>query len=105
MRGDNLGEFEQLVLLALLRLGEEAYGVTVRREIAARTGRDTAIGAIYATLDRLEQKGFAESSLGESTSARGGRAKRYFRVTASGHAALSESLNATARMQEGLELA
>ena len=84
MAGDYLGEFEHLVLLAVLRLADEAYGVAVRREIAGRTGRDVSIGAIYITLDRLERKGFVKSRVGEPSVARGGRAKRYFRITARG---------------------
>ena len=65
-KGEFLGEFEQLVLIALLRLGDEAYGMAVRREIEARAGRDVSIGAVYATLDRLESKGLVRSRLGEA---------------------------------------
>jgi DNA-binding PadR family transcriptional regulator len=97
-----LGEFEHLVVLALLRLDDRAYGVTVRQEIAARTGRDVSIGAVYATLDRLETKGFVRSFRGEPTPERGGRSKRFFRVTADGVEAVSRTHRALARMTEGL---
>src|SRR4030095_8312392 len=79
-----LGEFEQVVLLAILRLGPEAYGVTIRREIAACTERDPAPGALYTTLDRLEDKGLVTSRYGDPTPERGGRAQRYFTLTAPG---------------------
>jgi PadR family transcriptional regulator len=102
MAGAYLGEFEHLVLLALLRLGDEAYGVAVRREIHARTGRDVTIGAIYVTLDRLETKGFATSRVGEPTAERGGRAKRYFRVTAKGKTVVHRTHEALRSMTEGL---
>ena len=88
----------------LLRLDERAYGVTVRQEIAQRTGRDVSIGAIYATLDRLETKGFAKSQIGEPTAERGGRAKRYFRVTARGIAVVNRTHDALKSMTEGLAL-
>jgi PadR family transcriptional regulator, regulatory protein PadR len=104
MAGDYLGEFEHLVLLALLRLGEQAYGVTVRREIAERAERDVSLGAIYATLDRLEAKGLVRSRVGEPTAERGGRAKRHFRVTARGAAAVERTQTTLRRMVEGLTL-
>src|SRR5215831_3987997 len=87
-REDPLGSLEHIVLLAVMRLGEEAYGITVRREIDRTTGRDLSVGAIYATLVRLESKGLVKSLAGEPTAERGGRAKRYFRVTADGKAAV-----------------
>ena len=87
-KGEYLGEFEQLVLLAVLRLDENAYGVPIRQEIENCTGRTAAIGAVYATLDRLEQKGLVASRLADATAERGGRAKRYFHVNAEGKAAL-----------------
>jgi DNA-binding PadR family transcriptional regulator len=86
---DYLGGFEQVVLLAVLRLRDNAYGMTVRREIMERTGRDVAIGAVYSTLDRLEAKGFTRSTTTKSTE-RPGRAKRCFIVTAQGVRALQE---------------
>jgi PadR family transcriptional regulator PadR len=103
-KGDYLGEFEQLVLLALLRLGDGAYGMAVRREIAERTGRDVAIGAVYATLDRLEAKGLVTSSEGETTAERGGRARRFFRVTGEGLRALRRSQQDLDRLWDGLPL-
>ena len=75
------GEWELLVILALMHLGDDAYGVPICREIEARTGREVAVGNVYATLDRLEKKGFVRSELGEPTPERGGRAKKYFHVT------------------------
>src|SRR5271170_6736628 len=102
---DYLGEFEHIVILALLRLADKAYGVTVRREIEARTGREVSIGAIYATLDRLQAKGYVNSQLGEPTPERGGRSKRFFHVTAKGTLALNRTHRAVRRMMQGLELA
>ena len=84
MPPSNLGELEQLVLLAVARLGDDAYGVTVRREIATRTRRDLSFGSVYATLNRLEAKQLVASHLGDPTPERGGKAKRYFRVTREG---------------------
>jgi PadR family transcriptional regulator PadR len=101
-KGSHLGEFEQHVLAALLRLGDNAYGVTIRREIADRTGRDVAIGAVYATLDRLEGKSFVSSRVGEATHVRGGRAKRYFKIEAPGRRALNDSWSMSDRMRDGL---
>ena len=79
-----LGGFELLVLLALMRLGEDAYGVPISEAIEESSGREVAIGSVYITLERLEQKGLVSSRLGEPTAERGGRAKTYFRVTANG---------------------
>ena len=79
-----LGEFELMVLLAVIRLGDEAYGVPLARELTEVRGREVSAGSIYAALERLESKGLVASSLGESTPERGGRAKRYFRVTEDG---------------------
>jgi DNA-binding PadR family transcriptional regulator len=98
-----LGEFEHIVVLALLRLNDNAYGVSVRQEIEARTGRDVSIGAIYATLDRLEAKGYVKSRLGDPTPERGGRSKRFFRVTAKGVTAVNRTHEAIHRMTEGLK--
>jgi PadR family transcriptional regulator, regulatory protein PadR len=80
----NLGAFDLMVMLALLRLGDAAYGVPIAREIEAATGRNVALATLYATLTRLEHQGLIVSELGEPTPERGGRAKRYFRVTAKG---------------------
>ena len=79
-----LGEFELMVMLALIRVGEAAYGVPILRELEKSSNREAAIGSVYAALDRLEQKGFVTSTVGESTAERGGKAKRYFQVTKSG---------------------
>ena len=76
-RGAYLGEFELMVLLALIRLGDDAYGVPICREIETRSGREAAIGSVYAALERLEAKGLVTSRLGDATAVRGGRAKRY----------------------------
>ena len=103
-KGAYLGEFEHLVLLAVLRLDDRAYGVTVRQEIAARTGRDVSVGAVYATLDRLEMKGYVKSRLGEPTTERGGRAKRLIRVTAKGVRAVNSTHEALRSLSAGLEL-
>src|SRR6267154_2566005 len=91
---DYRGEFEHIVVLALLRLSGRAYGVTVRQEIEVRIGREVSIGAIYATLDRLEAKGYVKSQLGDPTPERGGRSKRFFHVTAKGIAAVNRSQRA-----------
>lgn len=100
----SLGEFEQLVLLAILRLGDEAYGVTIRAEILACTGREVAPGALYTTLDRLEEKGIVRSRFGDATPQRAGRPRRYFALTKTGHAALVSAQRAYQRLMEGLNL-
>ena len=99
-----LGEFEQIVLLAILRLKDKAYGVTIRREITARTDRDPSPGALYTTLDRLEEKGLVSSRMGDPTPQRGGRSKRFFKVTASGVEALAQVQRSYRRLLEGIEL-
>ena len=104
LRREYLGEFEHIVLLAVLRLDDEAYGVTVRREIERRTKREVSIGAIYATLDRLEAKGYVRSRTGDPTPERGGRSKRYFRVTTQGVVAVNRAHRALRSLTEGLEL-
>jgi PadR family transcriptional regulator PadR len=98
---DHLGEFEQMILLAILRLGADAYGMRIRREIEERARRPTSIGALYITLERLERKGFIQSELGDATPERGGRAKRFFTVNPSGREVLDKSLKALQRMAEG----
>ena len=102
---DFLGEFEHIVILALLRLADRAYGVTIRQEIETRIGREVSIGAVYATLDRLEDKGYVTSFLGEPTPERGGRSKRFCRVTAKGLAAVNRTHTAFLKMADGLPLA
>jgi PadR family transcriptional regulator, regulatory protein PadR len=101
-RGDLLGSLEHIVLLAVARLGSDAYGMTVRQEILKRTARDLSIGAVYATLERLEKKGYVRSSIGEPTAERGGRAKRLFQIEAEGEQALATSQDAIRRMAVGL---
>jgi PadR family transcriptional regulator, regulatory protein PadR len=98
-----LGEFEQLVLLAVLRLGEDAYAVTIRSEIRNRTGRSATRGAIYITLDRLEEKGYLKSWLANATPERGGRSRRYYRVEPAGLQALEQSWDALRSMWQGLK--
>jgi DNA-binding PadR family transcriptional regulator len=99
-----LGEFEQIVLLAILRLEERAYGVTIRAEIAACTDREPAPGALYTTLDRLQDKGLVTSRLGDPTPQRGGRAKRFFTVTAAGVQAVTQAQRSYQRLLKGLRL-
>jgi PadR family transcriptional regulator, regulatory protein PadR len=101
-RGDLLGSLELIVLLAVARLGAGAYGMTVRREILKRTGRDLSIGAVYATLERLHAKGFVSTSVGEPTAERGGRARRHFHLEAPGEQALAASQSAIRQMTAGL---
>jgi DNA-binding PadR family transcriptional regulator len=79
-----LGEFELMILLAVIHLGDEAYGVPISRELEAHRGRDVSVGSVYAALERLEGKGLVASTLGDPTPERGGKAKRYFRVTREG---------------------
>lgn len=98
-----LGEFEQVVLLAVMRLGPDSYGVAIRKEIEARTGRDVSLGAIYPTLDRLEAKGFVSSRRGPPTAERGGRAKRHFRLEPSGAEALRRSWEEFTSLWKGFE--
>jgi DNA-binding PadR family transcriptional regulator len=102
-KGDYLGEFEQVVLLAVARLEGDGYGVTIRREIAVRTGRDASMGAVYATLDRMEEKGLLDSREGEPTGRRGGRARRHFCVTPDGWRALAATKEMLAALWEGLD--
>jgi PadR family transcriptional regulator, regulatory protein PadR len=99
---DYLGHFEEIVLLATLRLGENAYGAKIRLTVAEATGRDVSIGAVYATLDRLERKRYLKSWQGEATPERGGRAKRYFSVENAGKQALKDTAAARNRLADGL---
>lgn len=101
---DQLGEFEQIVLLAVLRLGDRAYGASIRAEIEMCTDRGPTPGAMYTTLDRLEAKGMLTSRMGEPTPERGGRAKRYFKVTRPGEAAVARAQRAYQRLLNGLKL-
>ena len=102
-RREHLGELEQIVLLAILRLGDEAYGVPIRLEIDARTGRSLTVGALYRTLDRLEEKGYVSSTFSEPTPERGGRSKRYFTVRPQALRSLRASRDALAAMWDGLD--
>jgi DNA-binding PadR family transcriptional regulator len=102
MSRDSLGEVEHLLLLAIVRLGGDAYGASIRREIESQTGRDLSIGALYTALDRLERKGFVRSSLSDPTPDRGGRSKRQYRVRPLGAAALRQSRDRLLRMWEGV---
>lgn len=98
-----LGEFEHMVLVAVLRLGEEAYGAAILDEIEARTGRDASAGSLYVTLDRLESKGYIESRSGDPAPGRGGRQRRYVSVTEEGFEAVRESRAAFLDLWKGLE--
>jgi DNA-binding PadR family transcriptional regulator len=103
-RPESLGEFEQTVLLAILRLSDNAYGVTIRREIMECARREPAPGALYTTLDRMEGKGLVRSRIGDPSPQRGGRAKRYFVVTTKGRAAIVNAQRLFRRLLEGLDL-
>lgn len=98
-----LGELEQAVLLALLRLGDDAYGASVHRELEARTGRELALGAVYSTLARLEAKGLVRSAMGEPTARRGGRRRRQFEILPPGRDALAAAHATYRRLTQGLE--
>ena len=102
-RSEFLGDFEQIVLLAILHLGSDVYGTTIQREIEERAGRTASVGALYTVLGRLEDKGYVSSDLSDPTPERGGRAKRHFRVERAGRAALKRTRTVLARMWEGLE--
>lgn len=102
-QAETLGEFEQTVLLAILHVGRDAYGVTIRREIEERTGRTIAVGALYTGLDRLERKGLVRSTNSGPTPERGGRSRRHFTLTAAGVAALERSRETMRRMWAGLK--
>lgn len=102
-RGELLGSLEHIILLALVRLEGTAHGMIVRREIEERTGRNISIGAVYATLERLQAKGYVSSFTGEPTPERGGRAKRLFRVEAAGERALQISKQTIRNMTAGLK--
>ncbi len=103
-KGDHLGEFEHLVMLALLRLKDTAYGMRVRREIQSRTERSVSIGSVYATLDRLEHKGYVMTSVAASGPEARGRARKYFRLTPGGAQAVLRNREAIHRMTEGLSV-
>src|SRR5215813_9639246 len=98
-----LGDFEQLVLLALFRLGDDAYGATIRREIEHRTGRDLAMSAVYVTIDRLEAKGLVRTRVGEPLAERGGRRRKLVTMQPAGRRALNAAYRRFKAMVEGLE--
>jgi DNA-binding PadR family transcriptional regulator len=99
----HLGEFEQMVMLAILHVGDGAYGLAIRQELEQRTGREVSHGAAYVTLERLVKKGLVETWMGEPTPQRGGRSKRHFSVTPAGVEALRESHRAMQSLRSGLE--
>ena len=105
MSQDFLGEFEQMVLLSIMRLDNHAYGLAIRNELAEVAGRKPSSGSLYTTLDRMEKKGFVESFAGESTQERGGRPRRYVRVTADGKALLARSRSSLLALWDGIERA
>jgi DNA-binding PadR family transcriptional regulator len=102
MGRDLLTDFELMILLAVLRAGDEAYGVAIARDIEETTGRSVLLGAVYAALERLERNGFVASSVGEPTAARGGRAKRFFRVTPRGLRAVKDTQKALVSLWNGI---
>jgi PadR family transcriptional regulator, regulatory protein PadR len=103
-KGEYLGEFEHIVLLTVLRLGDGAYGAMIRVEIERVTGRSPAIGAVHATLERLERKRLVSSWTGEPTAERGGKAKRHFKVEADGILALKNARRTLERLHAGVSL-
>ena len=105
MAKEYLGNLELMVLLSLIRVGDQAYGVPISREIERRTGRDVALGSVYAALDRLERKGFVSSVLGDPTPERGGRAKRCYLLRPRAVGAPRESRRALVALWRGLETA
>src|SRR3954467_1934513 len=102
-KAQSLGDFEQLVLLGVLRLADDAYGAAIRQEIHARSGRDVSINAVYTTLDRLEGKGLLRSWTGEPIAQRGGRRRKYHAVRPGGVTAMRQSYRAFTAMTHGLE--
>jgi DNA-binding PadR family transcriptional regulator len=97
-----LGEFELMILLAVIHLGEEAYGVPISRELELQRGRDVSVGSVYAALERMEGKGLVSSSLGDPTPERGGKAKRFFRVTKEGLRQVHETRRVLTRLWRSL---
>jgi PadR family transcriptional regulator PadR len=102
-RDQHLGDFEHVVLLGIVRLGPDAYGTTIRQEIERRIGRAVSIGQIYSALNRLENKGFISSHVGDPSPVRGGRAKRYFKPNARGIEVLRRSREVLSLMWDGLD--
>ena len=102
-KGDFLGAFEEIVLLAVIHLGDGAYGMTIRREIESRSGRSVSIGAVYSTLDRMESKTYVSSRYADPSKERRGRARRYFKIAPDGYAALERSRDILANMWRGVK--
>lgn len=100
---DSLGGFQQLVMLAVLRLGDEAYGAVIQRELEETAGRCVSISTVYVTMERLERKGLIDSWLADPTPVRGGKSKRFYKLTKTGQVALRGSRDELGRMWEGLE--
>lgn len=103
-KGDHFGDLELLVMLALVRLDRDAYGVSIAREIETTSKRAVALGSVYAALERLEARGLVKSSLGEATAERGGRAKRYFQITGLGVRQLRSTREALMKMWQGVPM-
>lgn len=103
-KGSFLGEFEQVVLLAVAQLGDDGYGVTIRREIEERAEREVSVGAVYATLSRLEEKGMLSSWEGDPEARRGGRARRHYRLEQEGVRALRAARGMMERMWDGVDV-
>lgn len=103
-KGEHLGEFEHIVLLTILRLGDGAYGAIIRAEIEHVTSRSSSIGTVHATLERLERKGLVSSWTGEPTPERGGKAKRHFKIEAAGISALRDARQTLERLHLGVSL-
>lgn len=101
-KGDYLGNFDLMLLLALLRLGEEAYGVTIAGELEQHTGREVVVASVYARLESLQERGLVTSRLGDPTPERGGRAKRYFHITGAGIREIREARRSLMNMWKGL---
>lgn len=101
---DPLSDLERLALAAVLQIGPEAYGVSIRDEIRERTGRDVSIGSLYKAIQRMEDRGYVTTYVGEPSAVRGGRAKKHVRVEAEGRRALEESVRALGRMLDGLDV-
>jgi DNA-binding PadR family transcriptional regulator len=98
-----IGEFEQVVLLSLLRLGNGTWGAAIRRDIQERIVRDLPVSVVYVTLQRMERKGFVKSYVGEPTKERGGRRRRHYLIDTAGEQALGRSFRSLKKMAEGLE--
>jgi DNA-binding PadR family transcriptional regulator len=101
-KGAYLGQLELMVLLALMRLGDDAYGVSMAQELEEQTGREVVIASVYATLERLQDRGLVSSSLGDATPERGGRAKRYFRITSAGLREVRDARRSLISLWKGL---